>query len=625
MTSSLSADPPATGVAADIKGMALDVGASARNSKPVSAPSWRRDVAIVLAVAAPLFAARSFPAMAAPSTLVLMAVAVSLCAVGFVRPRLAFVAVLLVIGARSSGELSGLRPVSTQPIDQISVVLVDDPRPAAFGWTSMVRFGDSNVQLSVPPGTPSYTAGDRLVVSGTQRGGFPQSPWQISRRLVGAISASEVHSVAVADGPIGAANLVRETIRSGAGSLSPSRRVLFTGLVFGDDRGQDVVVADNFRASGLGHLLAVSGQNVVFVLLLAAPVLSRVRSVPARIALTLTVLASFGFLTRFEASVTRALVMAGLAVLAHAIGRPAQAAAVLPPAVAGLLLFDPLLAWSLAFQLSVAATLGLIVLSPRVVDLLPGPLPLRLAVGATLSAQLFVAPLLFSSFGRVSVVAVPANLLAAPAAAGAMMWGLVAGPIAGVSPNWLAAVVHWPTHLLLWWIDSVAAAFARLDVGRVTPWHLVAIVVGAGAFRGGRFPRPFAVALLLVAIVPTFVAPAPLPPGQHRLVDGVTVARSADGHDVVIVSSSARPGDLIESLREARLGRIDLLIAESGSRKSGRLIALVSRRFDVIDIWAPDGHQVPGARVVDPITGSVGTLVLTQRNDGTIEIVTTGA
>ena len=144
--------------------------------------------------------------------------------------------------------------------------------------------------------------------------------------------------------------------RGGVEHLSPERRVLFTGLVFGDDRGQSAVVADNFRAAGLGHLLAVSGQNVVFVLLLAAPVIGRISSVTLRVAASITLLAAFGFMTRFEPSVTRALVMAGLALVAHAIGRPGAAPVILPPAVLGLLLFDPLLAWSLAFQLSVAAT-----------------------------------------------------------------------------------------------------------------------------------------------------------------------------------------------------------------------------------------------------------------------------
>lgn len=587
-------------------------------------PSIRDGAAVAAATLSPILAARLVHLAGSPMVLAFVASGVVVFAVGLLRPRWLLIALLVAIGARSGSELANMTPASTQPLDRVDAVLIDDPRPTAFGWRAVADVDGVRVHLSGPFGEPPE-AGDRLVISGTQRGQVPGSEWAVSKRLVGAVSASTVHSVDSAGGAVGMANHVRSSIRDGAGSLSASRRVLFTGLVFGDDRGQDVIVSDNFRAAGLGHLLAVSGQNVVFVLLLAAPLLTRIRSIPLRVLLTIGALVAFGFLTRFEASVTRALVMAGVAVLAHAVGRPAQAPAVLPPAVAGLLLFDPLLAWSLAFQLSVAATLGLIVLAPRIVAMLPGPLLVRYAVGATLAAQIFVSPLLFSSFGRVSVVAVPANLLAAPAAAGTMMWGLVAGPIAGLSPPWLAALVHIPTRCMLWWIDGVAAAFARLGTGHFTALHLGAGITAVAAVRLRRSPRWIWFAVLAAVAVPTFATPKPLPPGRHSLADGVEVVRSTRGHDIVILAPSAQGDELIESLRHARLGRIDLVIATSGSRPMGRLVSLLDRRFAVVDIWAPAGHQVPLARVVEPFAGRVGTLVISQSPEGDVEMWEVGA
>lgn len=587
-------------------------------------PSIRDGVAVAAATSLPILAARMVYVAASPMVLALLASGVAVIAVGLLRPKWLLIALLVAIGARSGSELGNLAPASTQPLERVDAVLIDDPRPTAFGWRAVADVDGVRVQLSGPFGEPPE-AGDRLTISGTQRGQVPGSDWAVSRRLVGAVSASTVHGVGSAGGAIGLANHARSSIRDGAASLSVSRRVLFTGLVFGDDRGQDLIVSDNFRAAGLGHLLAVSGQNVVFVLLLAAPLLTRIRSIPLRVLLTVVALLAFGFLTRFEASVTRALVMAGFAVLAHAVGRPAQAAAVLPPAVAGLLLFDPLLAWSLAFQLSVAATLGLIVLAPSIVAMLPGPLFIRYAVGATLAAQIFVSPLLFSSFGRVSVVAIPANLLAAPAAAGTMMWGLVAGPIAGLSPAWLAALVHIPTRCMLWWIDGVAGAFARFETGHFTALHLLAGITAVAALRLRRSPRWIWLAVLAAVTVPIFAAPKPLPPGRHSLVDGVEVVRSTGGHDIVILKPSAQGDELIESLRHARLGRIDLVIATSGSRPMGRLVSLLDRRFSVVDIWAPAGHQVPSARVVEPFAGQVGQLVISQSLEGDVEIWEVGA
>ena len=126
---------------------------------------------------------------------------------------------------------------------------------------------------------------------------------------------------------------------------------------------------------------------------------------------------------------------------------------------------------------------------------------------------------------------------------------------------------------------------------------------------------------MAVALVSPLLTPRQLPPGQHVLTRGVTAARSVDGHDVLMIDGSARPDDLIEAVRQARLGRIDLVIATSGSRSAGALVALVHERFEVTDTWAPAGHQVPQARVVEPIEGTIGSLVLVEDVNGELVFI----
>ena len=201
-----------------------------------------------------------------------------------------------------------------------------------------------------------------------------------------------------------------------------------------------------------------------------------------------------------------------------------------------------------------------------------------------------------------------------------MMWGLVAGVVAGVGPGWLASIIHIPTRLLLWWIDGVASWAARVPVGEVTPWHVAVLVAGAAVWRRWRVPRWFAASLVGVVVASMFLVPLPLPAGQHVLADGLTVARSQSGDDVVIVGARADSADVVEALRHARLGRIDLVIATTGSRTEGRVVAIIDRRFDVVDVWAPAGHQVPRARVVEPFAGSVGSLSITE-TDGQIVVI----
>jgi competence protein ComEC len=161
-------------------------------------------------------------------------------------------------------------------------------------------------------------------------------------------------------------------------------------LVIGDDREQPRDMIDRFRASGLSHLTAVSGQNVAFVLAAFGPLLVRLRPWP-RWALTVVVIAWFVVITRFEPSILRAGVMAGLAATAFATGRERSTLRILAVAVTALLLVDPLLAWSVGFWLSVGATAGVCTVGPWLASRLVRARTAGSSVGITLGAQVGVS------------------------------------------------------------------------------------------------------------------------------------------------------------------------------------------------------------------------------------------
>ncbi|RZV43801.1 MAG: ComEC/Rec2 family competence protein [Acidimicrobiales bacterium] len=516
------------------------------------------------------------------------------------RPRVMIVVLLVMVSARSSNAIEGLRPVATKPLSNVEVTLVADPRPGEGVWRGLAEIDGSVVMVearassgaSLSRGAP----GDALRVSGSMKGSTPSSAWAISRRLVGRIDAAEIELVRLADGPRRWATVLRDALREGASSLDRNHQALFTGLVFGDDREQSVVTADDFRASGLGHLLAVSGQNVVFVVGLAAPFLLRIRSLNVRYVAFLAVLVAFGFVTRFEPSVTRALAMAALVGLAANRGSPRSAIDVLPTAVVALLLVDPLLGFALGFQLSVLATLGLMIISPRLYERLPGPTALRAGIAATAGAQLAVTPLLLVSFGTVSVLAVPANLLAGPGAGFVMMWGLTAGAIATVAPSAVAAVLHWPTAMVIRWIEAVASAVASIPVAPVGLAHVVVLAIAWGV--GARCPRRVRAGLVVLALLMPLAFPTSLAPGTHELLPGLTLIRFESGMDVVHLERTTGASSVLAELRHANTGRIDLLVVADGSRQAGRLVRTITDRFDVVEIWAPPAHNIPGARVV---------------------------
>ena len=566
-------------------------------------------------------------------------IGVGVLVVGVVRfhPKILIVAGLLLLGARAGHALDSLQAAESGVLDGVEVSLVSDPRSARAGWSAQGDIDGQRVLLTVGFGVlPEFAdsaVGDTFVVSGSMRGSAPRSSWAISRRIVGNVSVTEVHEYRAATGITGAANAVRSLYRDGVQHLSSDDQALFTGLVFGDDRGQNPIDADNFRASGLGHLLAVSGSNVAFVLLIAAPVLVRVRWVGVRLVLVAGLLVGFGFLTRFEPSVLRALVMAGLVVVGGVWGRGWGAGVVLLPGVVLLVVVDPLLGWSLGFGLSVVATVGLVVLGWRVSGVVGGVVWLRGVVGGSVGAQLCVAPLLLVVFGGVSLVAVPANVLAGPAAAGVMMWGLVVGVVAGVAPV-LGPVLHVPTVVLLWWVRLVASVFGGLGVGAFGWWHLGVVVAGlvmvlvSVEWWGGVWPgwwRTVAVGLITLGVGVPLLVPAGLSVGSHVVADGVTVVRGVDGVDVVVLEGGVEVGDALEGLRRARLGRVDLVVAVSGSRSVGLVVFELGQRFELVEVWAPVGHQVPGAVVMGELSGSVGSLRICETDSGVVVLPATEA
>jgi competence protein ComEC len=160
--------------------------------------------------------------------------------------------------------------------------------------------------------------------------------------------------------------------------------------------------------------------------------------------------------------------------------------------VTGLLLVDPLLAWSVGFWLSVGATLGVTTIGPRLTAGLAPLGRLALPVGITLGAQAGVLVPAVVVFGRLPLVSVPANLLAVPVAGLVMLYGLPAGLIAGWIPA-VGPVVMLPCRFGVRWIDAVSVTAEHLEpdgVAVVVGWLALVVVVAAiAAMNWGRHGR----------------------------------------------------------------------------------------------------------------------------------------
>ena len=235
---------------------------------------------------------------------------------------------------------------------------------------------------------------------------------------------------------------VRDSLSDIYRQVLPAREAsLMAGMLLGDVSGMDPQDEADFRLAGLSHLTAVSGSNVAFILAPAALLATRGRMTRrARAAALSLYLGFFGYVTGWEASVTRAILMAAVVLLGSVLLRKSDALSALAAACIAMLLVDPLTAFDNGFRLSALATLGLIGLSKPIGRVLTSWIPFRgeyrgkgivtgtvELLGVTLAAQAAVLPVSIPMSGNLSAIGLLSNLPVVPLAGIITLYGGAAG------------------------------------------------------------------------------------------------------------------------------------------------------------------------------------------------------
>ncbi|MEV5602042.1 ComEC/Rec2 family competence protein [Streptomyces sp. NPDC052299] len=390
------------------------------------------------------------------------------------------------------------------------------------------------------------------------------------------------------------AGRLRAGLREATDGLGPDARALLPGLVVGDTSRVTPELHDAFRATDLTHLMAVSGSNLAILLvLLIGPPGRALRAerggLAPRLGISLRMTALLGggltlafvLVCRPEPSVLRAAACGLITLLAIGTGRRRTLIPALCAAVLLLVLYDPWLARSYGFVLSVLATGALLTLAPLWGEALRRrrvPPRLAEALAAAAAAQAVCSPVVVLLASRVSLVAVPCNLLAEFAVAPATVLGFAAlavAPLAMPAAGLLARIAGWPAG----WIASVARTGAALP-GAETDWPdglsgavllaaVVLVLVKAARWAGRRPWVCSAAALLLVLAV---LRPAPLtrvltgwpPPGwAFAMCDvgqGDALVLAAGRGTGVVVDAGPDPRLADRCLRELGVSRVPLLL-----------------------------------------------------------------
>lgn len=367
--------------------------------------------------------------------------------------------------------------------------------------------------------------------------------------------------------------------------LPPPEAGLAAGLLLGERRQLAEGTEEAYRLLGLTHLLSVSGLHTAFVAGFALLLTGRLRRKVLAAGLAALMVLGYVFLTGGEPPVWRAAIMLWLVLAARRLGRESDGIQALAAAAMLMLFFRPFWLFSLSFQLSFLACLGILLLAPRLqlsFKRLPRQLSGPLAV--TLSAQAAVLPQQVQLFALLPLLSVPANLLCVPLVGVFMGLGLATLPAALLSPA-VAAPFCLAAYPLLAALNQVPEWLAALPFAAFRPpplhplwWavYLLMLALYAGGVRL-RLNRPrLVLAVLLVLNLAVFIPLSGVWAGGGRTLEvvfldvgqGLSVFVRTPGGQNVLVDAGGRPGGTFDPgerivlpyLRSRRAADLDLLI-----------------------------------------------------------------
>ena len=258
-------------------------------------------------------------------------------------------------------------------------------------------------------------------------------------------------------------NELRRLSQAANVGVSPDAQALTLGLAIGDSSQASQQLIADMKIVSLTHLVAVSGANCAIVVG-AVYLLLRKFGLRTRVFSSIAVLIFYVFLVGAQASVLRAAVMAGAVMLSMLFGRKTNSVVILSLAATALLVADTKQATSFSFALSVAATAGILVLSPALYERLKKRLfkPIALALAVSTASQLMCFPIILQLQDGLATYSLIANLLCEPLVAPITVLSLIAVSVSWAAP--LSSVIFYLASLASALIASIAHFFANLPL-----------------------------------------------------------------------------------------------------------------------------------------------------------------
>jgi len=415
-----------------------------------------------------------------------------------------------------------------------------------------------------------------------------------------------------------AAILRADFLKSLSGVTSDSE-ALVAGLSIGDTSALSNELSDRMKKLSLTHLTAVSGANCAIVLALVFFLLGFIGLRRwQKVAISIACMWGYVQLVGPQPSVLRAATMTAVIVVLTATGRSIRPMAALAHAASLLLLVDPSLAFSLGFALSLAATGGILVLTPWLYKNLKTRMPAALAalLSVSLAAQIWCTPILLQLQGGIPTYSLLANVLVEPAVAPITVLGIIACLVSAISGP-LASVIIWFASIPAQYIVVVANSLSERPVA--TLWWpagllgvaLMVLFAGAITLLAINKRKRMAAAIMALSIlfvsgtggaVVARVASWPISNWQVVNCDvGQGDALVIKSHNLVAVIDVGRePQPIDDCLNRLTINTIDLLVlTHFDADHIGGLAGAIKNRSVGLAMLADFKDERPQARFVE--------------------------
>ncbi len=363
-----------------------------------------------------------------------------------------------------------------------TLVVITEPQKKGHRTKLTLKFEDSDSRAIMwAPNFPEYFYGDQLKISGylkkPRNFKSPESDREFDyvsflkkNKIFYKIKPIEIEYLQSGQGGEIKEHLfkVKSSFLGQIKKLIPgSEASLLGGVMLGarEDMGRELL--DDFRRTGVIHIVVLSGYNLTLVAEFFVRIFAFLGIVYSSILASVAIVL-FAIMTGASATIVRATIMALIVIVARATGRTSEAIRALFLAGLLMLLFNPmLLVYDPSFQLSFLATLGLLVLSPKIEKMIPfvpkGIFDFRRILAATLATQIFVFPLLMYMMGEISVISPVVNVLVLIFVPFIMFFGLIFVLVSYFS-FFLASLIAFGVYLMLAYVLILVDFFSKLPI-----------------------------------------------------------------------------------------------------------------------------------------------------------------